>query len=61
MKKEGKFKSIFKKRERIDDNPIEFEKGDLAAILIAAFTTIVPVVMLLLGLFYFVLWLIFLR
>ena len=61
MKKESKFKSFFKKRERTDDNPIEFEKGDLAAILIAAFTTIVPVVMLLLGIFYFVLWLIFLR
>lgn len=61
MKKEGKFKSLFKKRERTDDTPVEFEKGDLAAILIAAFTTIVPVVMLLLGIFYFVLWLIFLR
>lgn len=61
MKKEGKFKTLFKKRERTDDTPVEFEKGDLVAILIAAFTTIVPVVMLLLGIFYFVLWLIFLR
>ena len=56
-----RFKESWKKKERINDDPVEFEKGDVTAIIIAAFTTLVPVVLLILGSIYLVLYLLFLR
>ena len=50
-----------KRKELKEDADIDFEKGDFLAILIAAFTTIVPAVIAILGIFYFLMWLIFLR
>lgn len=38
-----------------------FEKGDITAILIAAFITIVPVVLLIMGMIYLIIYLLFLR
>lgn len=40
---------------------LEFEKGDVSALIIAALITLLPVVLLVLGIFTFIIWLIFLR
>lgn len=46
-------------RKKFDN--VEFEKNDVAAIVIAALITIVPIVLLLMGLFYGLIWFFFLR
>lgn len=40
---------------------LELEKGDVSALIIAALITLLPVVLLVLGIFTFIIWLIFLR
>jgi cell division septal protein FtsQ len=46
-------------RNKLKENPPE--KGDLLAIIIAAFINLLPVFLLVLGMFMLVIWLIFLR
>ena len=58
------FKRLFKSWKKKDLNPdvdVTFEKGDITAILIAAFITIVPVVLFIMGAIYLIIYLIFLR
>ncbi|AMC93151.1 hypothetical protein AOC36_03930 [Erysipelothrix larvae] len=59
--------ALFKKRKDMYDeeeiekklNDMEFEKGDMFAMFIAAMITFLPAVLLLLGLFSLILWIIF--
>lgn len=58
------FKRLFKSWKKKDLDPqadTQFEKGDLAAIIIAAITTIMPAVILILGMVYLIIYLLFLR
>lgn len=48
-------------KKKSDKEPIEIEKGDYLAIVIAAFTTIMPILFLMLGSIVLILWLLFLR
>lgn len=50
-----------KKKELREDVDVNLEKGDITALIVAAMTTIIPVVLVLLALFYGVMWFIFLR
>lgn len=61
---------FFKKRKRLLDEESEnferfkdepLEKGDTFALIIAALVTLLPAVLLLLGAFWFIIWLIFMR
>lgn len=64
MSKLREWASKFKKEdkelmEKLKD--VEFERKDIAALIIAALITIMPVVLLILGIFYLIVWIIFLR
>ena len=50
-----------KKKELKNENRTEFEKGDVSAIIIAAFMAIMPTVILILAFGYLVVYLLFLR
>ncbi len=56
-----RFKDSWKKKELDPEIEVNFEKGDITALIIAAFITIIPVVLLLLGGVYLVIHLLFLR
>lgn len=49
------------KKELNKNEPAEFEKGDITAIIIAAFTTIIPTVLLILAIVYLVIYFLFIR
>ena len=49
------------KKELTNKDHADFEKGDITAIMIAAFITIIPVVVLILALVYLVVYLLFLK
>lgn len=50
-----------KKKELKNEKHTEFEKGDVSAIIIAAFMAIMPTVILILAFVYLVVYLLFLR
>jgi len=52
-----------KTREELDEHyeKIELEKGDYPAMVIAAFITFLPILLIAMAVFYGVLWLLFLR
>ncbi|NLW14713.1 MAG: hypothetical protein GX038_00415 [Erysipelothrix sp.] len=59
---------MFKLKKRLRKNEAEnlkklddLEEGDVKAIIIAGLTTFMPVVILVLALFYFIIWILFLR
>lgn len=56
-------KQLGDKDEELKDKfkDVEFDKHDGFAMFIAAFITFVPVIIVLLGVIYFVIWLLFLR
>ena len=59
-----KYKESLKERDdelRAKFKDEEFEKSDGFAMFMAAFLTFIPPVLLILGIIYFILWLIFLR
>lgn len=49
------------KKELTNKEHAEFEKGDVTALIIAALITIIPTVLVFLALFYFVIYMLFLR
>lgn len=53
-----RFHEIIKKKEIKKDKKIDLEKGDLAALLLAAFSIFVPIVLLFVGVFALLIWLI---
>jgi len=57
-----RFKAVFKKKtnEELDEHydNIELEKGDFLAMMIAAFITFIPVLIIVLAVFFGIIWLI---